>query len=164
MYLIRERFLRLGEDSEITDEQGRPVLQVDGKVLSLRNRLVLRDPQGREVAQVQRKLIAMRPTYEISIAGQEAAEVRKRLFTPFGDRFTIDVPGPDDLEMAGDLLDHEFTIQRGDQTVATISKRWFTMRDTYAVDVAPGQDDLLILASVLALDLAEDQEQRQRQG
>jgi uncharacterized protein YxjI len=104
MYLIRERFFRLGEDSDITDEHGRPVLQVDGKVLSLRNRLVLRDTDGREVAEVQRKLIAMRPTYEISIAGQEAAEVRKRLFTPFGDRFTIDMPGPDDLEMAGDLL------------------------------------------------------------
>jgi uncharacterized protein YxjI len=49
MYLIRERFFRLGEDSDITDEHGRPVLQVDGKVLSLRNRLILRDPQGREV-------------------------------------------------------------------------------------------------------------------
>ena len=104
----------------------------------------------------------MRPTYEISIAGQEAAEVRKRLFTPFGDRFTIDVPGPDDLEMRGDLLDHEFTIRRGDQTVATVSKHWFSVRDTYAVDVAAGQDDLLILASVLALDLAEEQERRER--
>jgi len=161
MYLIRERFFRLGEDSDITDEHGRPVLQVDGKVLSLRNRLVLRDPQGREVAEVQRKLIAMRPTYRISITGQPVAEVRKHLFTPFGDRFTIDVPGPDDLEMEGDLFDHEFTIRRGDQTVATVSKRWFTMRDTYAVDVAAGQDDLLILASVLALDLAEDQERAQ---
>ena len=57
------------------------------------------------------------------------AEVRKRLFTPFGDRFTIDVPGPDDLEMTGDLFDHEFTIRRGDQTVVTVSKRWFSMRD-----------------------------------
>ena len=161
MYLIRERFFRLGEDSDITDEQGRPVLQVDGKVLSLRNRLVLRDPQGREVAEVQRKLIAMRPTYEISIAGRRAAEVRKRLFTPFGDRFIIDVPGPDDLEMTGDLFDHEFTIGRGGQTVATVSKRWFSVRDTYAVDVAPDQDDLLLLASVLALDLAEDQERTQ---
>jgi uncharacterized protein YxjI len=113
------------------------------------------------VAQVQRKLVAMRPTYQVSIAGQEAAEIRKRLFTPFGDRFTIDVPGPDDLEMSGDLLDHEFTIGRGGQTVATISKRWFSMRDTYAVEVAAGQDDLLILASVLALDLAEDEERRQ---
>jgi uncharacterized protein YxjI len=161
MYLIRERFFRLGEDSDITDEDGRPVLHVDGKVLSLRDRLVLRDPEGREVAQVQRKLVAMRPTYEVSVAGEEVAEVRKHLFTPFRDRFTIDVPGPDDLEMEGDLFDHEYTIRRGGQTVATVSKRWFTVRDTYAVDVAPGQDDLLILAGVLALDLAEDRERRE---
>ena len=63
--------------------------------------------------------------------------------------------------MTGDLFDHEFTIRRGGQTVATVSKRWFSMRDIYAVDVAPGQDDLLLLASVLALDLAEDQERAQ---
>jgi uncharacterized protein YxjI len=134
---------------------------VDGKVLTLHDRLVLRDPEGREVAQVRRKLVAMRPTYQISVGGEQAAEVRKHLFTPFHDRFTIDVPGPDDLEMEGDLFDHEFTIRRGGQTVATVSKRWFSMRDTYAVDVAPGQDDLLILASVLALDLAEDREREQ---
>ena len=162
MYLIRERFFRLGEDSDITDEQGQPVLHVDGKVLSLRDRLVLRDPAGREVAQVQRKLIALRPTYEISVGGQEVAEVRKRFFTPFGERFTIDIPGPDDLEMRGDLLDHEFTIRRGGRTVATVSKRWFSVRDTYAVDIAAGEDDLLILASVLALDLAEDRERDRR--
>jgi uncharacterized protein YxjI len=161
MYLIRERFFRLGEDSDITDDQGRPVLHVDGKVLTLHDRLVLRDPDGREVAQVRRKLVAMRPTYQISVGGEQAAEVRKHLFTPFHDRFTIDVPGPDDLEMEGDLFDHEFTIRRGGQTVATVSKRWFSVRDTYAVDVAPGQDDLLILASVLALDLAEDREREQ---
>jgi uncharacterized protein YxjI len=162
MYLIRERFFRLGEDSDITDDQGRPVLHVDGKVLSLHDRLVLRDPDGREVAQVLRKLVALRPTYRITIGGEEAAEMRKHFFTPFGDRFTIDVPGPDDLEMRGNLVDHEFTIQRGGRTVATVSKRWFSMRDTYAVDVAEGEDHLLILACVLALDLAEDREREQR--
>jgi uncharacterized protein YxjI len=65
------------------------------------------------------------------------------------------------MEMTGDLFDHEYTIRRGDQTVATISKRWFSARDTYAVDIASDQDDLLILASVLALDLAEDREREQ---
>jgi uncharacterized protein YxjI len=158
MYLIRERFFRLGEDSDITDDQGQPVFHVDGKVLTLHDRLVIRDRAGQEVAQVHRKLVSLRPTYEVSVGGREVAEIRKHLFTPFGDRFTIDVPGPDDLELAGNLLDHEFTIRRGDQTVATVSKRWFSMRDTYAVDVAPGEDALLILASVLALDLAEDRE------
>jgi uncharacterized protein YxjI len=160
MYLIRERFFHLGEDFDITDEEGRPVLHVDGKVFSVRDRLVLRDPAGREVAEVRRKLVALRPTYQVSAGGQEIAEVRRHMFTPFGDRFTIDVPGPDDLEMRGNLLDHEFTIERGGETVATASRRWFSMRDTYAVDVAPGQDDLVILAAVLALDLANDRERR----
>src|ERR687885_2824421 len=131
MYVIREKFFRLGEDSDIFDDSGRPVLHVDGKVMSLHNRLVLRDPAGREVAQVQRKLIWLRPTYQVSVGGQEAAEIRKHFFTPFGDRFTIDVPGPDDLEMSGNLFDHEFTIRRGGETVATVSKRWLSLTDTY---------------------------------
>jgi uncharacterized protein YxjI len=159
-YVIRERFIRLGEDSDVTDEAGRPVLRVDGQVLTLRDTLVLRDPAGQEVARVQRRLLALRPTYEITAGGRELAEVRKHFFTPFVDRFTIDLPGPDDLEMQGSLLDHEFTIRRGGRTVATVSKRWFTLTDTYGVEVAAGEDPLLLLACVLALDLAEDRERR----
>jgi uncharacterized protein YxjI len=158
MYVIRERLFRLGEDSDITDEAGQPVLHVDGKVLSLQNRLILRDPAGREVGQVHRKLAALRPTYQISVGGTGVAEVRKHLFTPFGERFTVDVHGAGGLEIRGDLLDHEFTIERGGQTVAAISKRWLSITTSYAVDVAPGEDDVLILASVLALDLAVDAE------
>lgn len=158
MYVIRERLFRLGEDSDITDEAGNPVLHVDGKVLTLHHRLVLQDPAGREVGQVHRKLAALRPTYEVTIGGTDVAEVHKHLFTPFGERFTIEVRGGDAMEIKGDLLDHEFTIERDGQTVATVSRRWLSMRDSYAVDLAPGEDVVLILASVLALDLALDAE------
>jgi uncharacterized protein YxjI len=162
MYVIKERFFALGQDFDITDDSGRLAYHVDGKVLSMRGRLLLRDPEGQEVGEVRRKLAALRPTYEILIGGEKAAQIRKRIFTPFVDRFTIDIPGPDDLEMSGDLLDHEFTIKRGGQIVATVSKRWLTTRDTYAVDITSDGDDLLILASVLALDLAQDREDKRR--
>jgi len=134
MYVIRERLLHLGEDSDITNEAGQPALHVDGKVLSLHNRLILRDQVGREVGQVHRKLAALRPTYEI----------------------TIDVHGAGGMEIKGDLLSHEFTIDQDGHTVAAISKRWLTATASYAVDIAPGENDLLVLASVLALDLAID--------
>jgi uncharacterized protein YxjI len=158
MYVIRERMFRMGEDCDITDQAGQPVLHVDGKVMSLHNRLILRDPAGREAGQVHRKLAALRPTYEITIDGKDVAEVRKHLFTAFGDRFTIDVHGAGEMEIGGDLLSHEFTIERDGQTVATVSKRWLSVTDSYTVDVAPGEDHVLILASVLALDLALDAE------
>ena len=158
MYVSRERLFRLGEDSDITDQAGQPVLHVDGKVLSLHHRLILQDLAGREVGQVNRKLAALRPAYEITIDGKDVAEVRKHLFTPFGERFTVDVRGAGDMQIDGDLLGHEFTIGRDGHTVATISRRWLTMTASYAVQVAPGEDDLLILASVLALDLVIDAE------
>ena len=154
MYVIRERFFSIGDDFDVLDEHGNKVLHVDGKVFSVRNKLVIEDLNGDELASVHRHLIALRATYEIRVGGEKAAEVRKKLFTPFRERFTIDVPGPDDLEMRGDLLDHEYTIDRGGREVAAVSKRWLTIRDTYAVQVAADQDPLLIIGSVLALDLA----------
>jgi uncharacterized protein YxjI len=154
MYLIRERFFDIGDDFDITDGDGTTLYHVDGKVLTLRSRLVIEDLSGQEVAAVHRHLISLRATYEITIGGEKAAEVRRKLFTPFREKFTIDIPGPHDLEMKGDLLDHEFTVERDGDEVATVSKKWFTIRDTYGVKIAPGENDLLILASVLALELA----------
>src|SRR5579884_3438194 len=162
-YLIREKLFHLGKDSTIMNEAGQPVLEVDGKVLSLHNRLIMRDRYGNEVASIHRRLIALRPTSEITRGGQELAEVRKRLISPFVDRFIVDIPGPDDLEITGSIFEHEFTIKRGGHVVATASKRWFSLRETYGVDIAPGQDDVLILASVLALELAEDREREERE-
>jgi uncharacterized protein YxjI len=159
-YLIREKLFRLGDDASIMNEAGQPVFEVDGKVLSLHHRLIIRDRMGNEMASVHQRLIALRPTYEITRGGQELAEVRKHLISPFVDRFTVDIPGPDDFHITGSIFEHEFTIEQAGQTIATASKRWFALRDTYGVDIAPGQDDVLILACVLALELAEDQGRR----
>jgi uncharacterized protein YxjI len=160
MYVIRERLFDIGDDFDITDESGGRVFHVDGKALSLRDRLVISDAAGNEVAEVHRRLVALRRTYEIRIGGESAAQVRKHLITPFRDAFTIDVPGPHDLTMHGSLLDHEFTIERDGDTVATASKRWIAIRDTFAVDIAEGENHLLILAAVLALELSQKRDDK----
>jgi uncharacterized protein YxjI len=159
-YVIREKFFHLGEDSQITNESGQALYDVDGKVLSLHNRLVMRDMRGQEVATVKRELVALTPTYRIERPDSAVAQVRKRFINLFADHYTIDIPGPDDLEMDGDLFDHEYQIKRASTVVANVSKRWIALTDTYGVQTAQGEDDVLLLASVLALDLAEDREHR----
>jgi uncharacterized protein YxjI len=157
-YIIREKFFHLGEDSQITDESGQPIFEVDGKVFSLHHTLVMRDLAGNEVATIRQQLIALRPTWEITRGGVELAEVRKKLLTFLGDRFTVDIPGPDDLEVAGNIFEHEYTITQSGRLVATVSKHWISLTATYGVETAPGAADALILACVLVLDLAEDEE------
>ena len=155
-YIIREKLLTFGNDSTIKNEKEQPVFDVDGKALSLLNTLVVRDMEKNKVVTIKQKLPSITPTYEIRREGQESAEISKKLISPFVDRFTVDIPGPDDLQIKGSTSEHEYTISSKDQVVATVSKGWFKELETYGVDIAPGQDDILILACVLVLDLIED--------
>lgn len=155
-YIIREKLLTFGQDSTIKDEKGRSVFDVDGKALSLLNTLVVHDMEKNKVVTIKQKLPSITPTYEIKREGQESAEISKKLISPFVDRFTVDIPGPDDLHIKGSMSEHEYTISSKDQVIATVSQGWFKELESYGVDIAPGQDDVLILASVLVLDLIED--------
>lgn len=159
-YLMRQKLLAFGDDFTIQDETGRDVFVVDGRAISLGDKLALRDTAGNELAFIKQKLLAWGPTYEVHRSGQLQAVVKKALFSFLHHRFTIDVEGPDDLEAKGNLLDYEYTFSRGNQTVATVSKRWFVFTDTYGVEVADGEDDVLILASAVVIDLVRDDEQR----
>lgn len=151
-YTLKEKLLDVGDDYVIRDDGGREAFHVDGKVLAVGDKLVLKGPGGRELATIRKKLISVRPTYEIERDGKTAAKVSKALFSPFRCKFSVDVPGPDDLEAKGDFLHHEYEITRGDRKVAQVSKRWVSLRDTYGIDTAEGEDDVLLLACAVVLE------------
>ncbi|HEX4769284.1 MAG TPA: LURP-one-related family protein [Bryobacteraceae bacterium] len=157
-YIIREKLFHLADSSVIQDEHGAPLYEVKGKLFSLHHTLVLMDLAGNELATVNKQIISMTPKFHITRHGEEAATVRKKLISPFVDRFTVDIPGPDDLHVTGSVFEHNFTIERRGTVVATVSKRWVSLTDTYGVDTTAGEDDILILAVVLAIDLTEDAE------
>jgi uncharacterized protein YxjI len=72
----------------------------------------------------------------------------------------VDVPGPDDLEAHGDFLDHEYVVERGGRVVARVSKKWFALADTYAVDIEEQQDDVLVLAAAVVIDLVSHPDEK----
>jgi uncharacterized protein YxjI len=152
-YLMKQKLFCWGDDFAIKNEAGEDVFFVDGKAFSLGDKLSFQDIQKNELAFIRQKLLSWGPTYEITRNGELAAVVKKHLFTFLKCRFTVDVPGPDDLEAQGDFLDMEYTFTRAGQMVAEVSKRWFSFTDTYGVDIREGEDDVLILASTVVIDM-----------
>lgn len=152
-YRMKQDWIALGDDFTITDENGNVVARVDGKVFAIGDKLAFLDAQGRELGMISERLISLRSTYEITRSGQVIAVVSKDLFSLFRCSFTVDVPGPNDLEAQGNLLDHDYTFSRHGQTVASVSKGWLSFRDSYCIDIAPGEDAFLIVASAVVIDL-----------
>ncbi|MHA3770119.1 LURP-one-related/scramblase family protein [Verrucomicrobiota bacterium sgz303538] len=160
-YLLKQKLFAFGDDFHIQDETGRNAFFVDGRALSLGDKLSFQDLAGNELVFIRQKLLSFGPTYELYRGGALAAVVKKQHFTLFHCKFSIDVPGPDDLEARGDFLDREYSFERGGRDVARVSKRWFSFTDTYGVETAAGEDDVLILASTVVIDMiCHDDEHR----
>jgi uncharacterized protein YxjI len=129
------------------------VYVVAGQIFSLGKKLSFQDLAGNELAHIEQKLLSWGPTYEIYHQGELAAVVKKHLFTFLRYSFSIDLPGPGALEAQGDFLALEYTFTRGGQTVAEVSKRWFSWVDTYGIDIADDQDQVLLLASAVVIEI-----------
>ena len=148
-YRMVEKMVSFGDDFFIENEQDQRVFKVDGKALRMRETLVFRDMQGNELCKIQERVARLRDSMEIEgPGGQRIAMVHKAMITPLRERFSVQVEGGPDLEIQGNLLDHEYRIGN----VATVSKKWFRVRDSYGVEIAPGQNDVLILAATVCLD------------
>jgi uncharacterized protein YxjI len=152
-YKMRQKLVSFGDDFWIENQKGERVFKVNGKVLRVRHTLDFEDAQGRVGARIQERMLRVRDTMAIEGGGGEtAAEVKKALVAPLRDRWVVKIGAGPDLKVQGDILDHEYRIGEGDQQIAQVSKKWFRVRDTYGVEIAPGQDDLLILAVTVAID------------
>ncbi len=147
---MREKLLSIGDDYWIESESGERAFKVNGKAVRLRDTFVLEDSAGEEVAKIKERILSVRDAMEIERAAGNAT-VRKALIG-LRDRFKIEVEGGADMTAHGNLLDHEYEIESDGNEVASVSKKWFRVRESYGVEIEPGQDDALILAITVCID------------
>ena len=153
-YKMRQKLITFGDDFYIEDQAGQRIFKVDGKVLRVRDTLKFKDMQGKTLCQIQERMLRVKDSMVIEDSnGKKIAEIKKALITPLRDRWTVKIRNGPNLDVQGNILDHEYQIGEGRQKVAQVSKKWFRIRDTYGVEVSPDQEDILILAVTVALDV-----------
>ena len=142
-FQMREKMMAIGDDFWIEDDAGHRLFKVNGKAARLRDTFILEDASGNELSKIQEKKLTVRDKMTIE-RGDTRATVRKRLLG-LRDHYIIEVEGGEDLKAHGNVVQHEYEIERDGDTVAVVSKKWFRLRDSYGVQVAEGQDVALIL-------------------
>jgi uncharacterized protein YxjI len=153
-YQMRQKMVSIGQDFWIENDQGHKVFKVDGKALRVRDTLKFEDAHGKELCKIQERKLRVKDSMDVEGAGgEQMAMVKKALITPVRDRWTVKIGNGPDLDVQGNILDHEYHIGEGHAKVAEVSKKWFRIRDSYGVAIDPGQNDVLILAITVAIDM-----------
>ena len=134
------------------DEIGADRDFVDGAAFSIGDKLSFQDMRGTELARIEQKVLSLKTTYRIYSGNALAATVVKKPFTLFREVFDVEDAAPGDLDATGDFLDREYELTRDGRPVATVSKAFFSLSDSYGVEIADGEDDVLLLAVAVVID------------
>jgi uncharacterized protein YxjI len=162
-YKIRQKMLSIGDDFWIEDQEGVRVFKVDGKALRLRKTLFFEDMNGNKLCKIQERLLAIKDTMAVEDPdGNQMAVIKKGLIAPLGDHWTVNVRGGPDLDVQGNILDHEYSVNERQRKIAEVSKKWLSLTDTYGVEIDDGQNDILILALAVAIDMMSHDEDSKR--
>ena len=152
-FQLKEKLWSIGDDSWILDDDGQRIFKVNGKALRIRRTLVIESRDGAELYKIQERKLRIKDTMVIETPdGATAATVKQKLISPIRHRMLAELADGSELEITGNLLDHEYEIKSGRQEVATVSKKWIRVRDTYGIEILPGYDEGLILAIAVCLD------------
>ncbi|WP_371483051.1 LURP-one-related/scramblase family protein [Kitasatospora sp. NBC_00315] len=152
-YRMQQKMISIGNDYWIDNDAGDHLYKVNGKVLRARRTYKIEDREGHTVATVQGRPLRIKDSMAIEDAdGHRVALVKKALVSPLRDRWLIKAADGGELTVQGNVLDHEYTIERDGYKVAEVSKRWFRVRDTYGLDVGPTADHATVLAAAVAID------------
>ena len=147
----------LTERFTITDQMGAPVFDVHGH-FGLHKEVSFRDQSGQVLAVLKKHLMNNR--YEVLVGGKHAAEVHHRGF--IGQHYQVDsYEGVIDAQ--GDFAGWDYNLARAGALIATVSRQ-MAFRETFYVEVAPGENDVFILATVLAIDNIHDERRAQDHG
>ncbi|GLY85912.1 hypothetical protein Airi02_038410 [Actinoallomurus iriomotensis] len=148
---MRERVFSIGDDFWVEDEAGQRVFLVDGKALRLRQTFELKGPDGEVLAVIRKKMVSIRDTMVVEREGETVAKVRKKLFSPLRHSMEIELADGQEWTATGDLIEKNYEIESDEGTVATTSRKWFRIRDTYGIEI--GHPDVpLVLAVAVAVD------------
>jgi len=151
---MRQKLVSFGDDFWIENDRGQKEFKVDGKMLRVRDTLFFEDRSGNELCKIQTKVARIKDSMEIEgPRGERLAMVKKAIISPVRDRWVVKVGNGPDLDVQGNILDHEYNIGEGRDKIAEVSKKWFRIRDTYGVQVEQGQNDVLLLAVTVAIDM-----------
>jgi uncharacterized protein YxjI len=147
-FVVREKMFAIGDDYWIEDEHGNRAFYVDGKVLRLRDTLELQEPDGAVVAVIHKKLLSLRDAMTVERDGRVLVTVKKKRLALLRDVYRAELASGEELEVRGDLFGKEYDIEYDGERLARVSRRWFSLRDAYAIDIERADADPSLLIAV----------------
>ena len=151
---LKQKVMSLHDRFTVYDENEAPLYTVEGKVVSVHRKHSIFNNNGEEVANISKKVLSWMPKFFIECPVGTSYEMKGKMAFAH-EKCEIEQLG---WVLTGKFLQHDYTICKGDEEIASIHEKWLTWGDTYEIPVNEGIDPVMVLAVMLCIDAIHEED------
>ncbi|WP_022819475.1 LURP-one-related/scramblase family protein [Fusobacterium russii] len=148
---MKQKVFSIVDKFTVKDEEGNDKYKVEGKFSFFLKKFHIYDEKEKELAYIEQKFSIL-PKFKVFVKGEEIAEILQE-FSILKPKYKI---SGKNWSVSGNILGREYKVQdsANGNSVANIKKEWMSWGDSYLIDISDKEDEVSVLAVVLAIDAA----------
>jgi uncharacterized protein YxjI len=164
-FVMQKKILSAHEHYDFTDLKGIKLGEADGNLIQVPPKFVVLDTHGFELMHLQGKTFSLHREFTFyGSAGEELGTIRRKIAKLAGEEFWVEKKGIEFMRIYGDFTEHEYQMELEGATVASIEKKWATVRDQMGVSIKGNVDHRVVIGAVIVIEHIEVTERRSNSG
>ncbi len=155
-FVIKKKILSVREHYDFEDLKGAQLGSAEGNFIQVPPKFVVTDNHGFELMRLQGKMVPLRNEFSIfDNQGVELGTIRRKIAKLIGEEFWVEKNGVEFMRIYGDFTEHDYRIEVEGALVASVHKKWVSLRDQIGISITGAVDHRVVIGAVLAIEHIE---------
>jgi len=164
-FIMQKKILSAREYYDFIDLKGNKLGEADANIIQIPPKFVVLDTHGLELMHLQGKTFSLHREFTLyNPSGEEIGTIKRKIAKFIGEEFWVEKNGLEFMRIFGDFTEHEYQIEVEGAPVASIHRKWVTLRDQLGVSITGNVDHLVVIAAVIVIEHGEVTERQTSSG
>jgi len=155
-FIMKKKILSLREHYDFEDLAGTKLGEADGNLFQFPAKFAVIDNHGSELMHLEGKVLALRKQFTFHGAtGEELGTIKKKIVKLIGEEFWVEKNGVEFLRIYGNFTEHDYQMEVNGVQVASVHKKWVSVRDTLGVSITGNVDHRVVIGVVIVIEHVE---------
>jgi len=155
-FILQKKILSAREHYDFLDLKGSKLGEADGNIVQIPPKFNVKDEHDQELMRMQGKTFSLHREFTFyDSAGQEIATIKRKIVKLVGEEFWVEKNGQELMRIYGDFTEHDYRMDLNGTPVATVHRKWISLRDQLGVSITGEVDHRIVIGAVIVIEHVE---------
>jgi uncharacterized protein YxjI len=164
-FIIQKKILSAHEHYDFLDLQGNRLGEADGNLIQVPPKFAITDTHRVPLMHLQGKTLSLHREFTLyGSTGEELGTIKKKVATFGHQEYWLEKDGQEFMRIYGDFTCHEYQIETAGQIVASVNRKWVSLRDQMGVSITGQVDHRIVIGAVIVIEHVEVTDRQSNSG